>query len=83
MGPGARQDTLDDYFGDSNWKKTVRLGSTMLCKLKEALPKCAEHQVALDELKEGLSEEYGAALKQWRTQVEIWENDVAQPNPFE
>jgi len=55
----------------------------MLRKLKEALPKRAEHQVALDELEEGLNEEYGAALEQWRTQVEIWENDVAQPNPFE
>lgn len=21
MGPGARQDTLDDHFGDWNWKK--------------------------------------------------------------
>lgn len=27
MGPGARRDTLDDYFGDSNWKKVVGLGS--------------------------------------------------------
>jgi hypothetical protein len=26
MGPGARRDTLDDYFGDSNWKKVVTLG---------------------------------------------------------
>jgi len=28
MGPGARRDTLDDYFGDSNWKKTVGLGTS-------------------------------------------------------
>ncbi|KAG1720010.1 hypothetical protein EDB19DRAFT_1898572 [Suillus lakei] len=26
MGPGARQDTLDDYFRDSKWKKVVGLG---------------------------------------------------------
>jgi len=25
MGPGSRQDTLDDHFGDRNWKKTVGL----------------------------------------------------------
>src|SRR5262245_54175301 len=26
MGPGKRRDTLDDHFGDWNWKKTVSMG---------------------------------------------------------
>lgn len=26
MGPGLRQDTLDDHFGDWNWKKVTALG---------------------------------------------------------
>lgn len=26
MGPGNRHDTLDDHFGDWNWKKTTMLG---------------------------------------------------------
>ena len=26
MGPGSRRDTLDDHFGDRNWKKIVGLG---------------------------------------------------------
>lgn len=26
MGPGSRRDTLDDHFGDWNWKKVVGLG---------------------------------------------------------
>jgi hypothetical protein len=55
----------------------------MLRKLKDALPERAEHQAALDELEEGLKGEYGAALEQWREQVERWENDITQPNPFE
>ena len=25
MGPGSRRDTLDDYFGDWNWKKIVNM----------------------------------------------------------
>jgi hypothetical protein len=29
MGPGSRRDTLDDHFGDSNWKKTCTLGMHM------------------------------------------------------
>ena len=30
MGPGHRRDTLDDYMGDWNWKKLVRLGVFLL-----------------------------------------------------
>jgi hypothetical protein len=26
MGPGSRRDTLDDHFGDMNWKKICDLG---------------------------------------------------------
>ena len=26
MGPGSRRDTLDDHFGDWNWKKMIKLG---------------------------------------------------------
>ncbi|KAG1787612.1 uncharacterized protein HD556DRAFT_1434387 [Suillus plorans] len=66
MRPGARWDTLDDFFGDWNWKKVVSLGTTMQRKLKEAVPQCAYHQAALNDLEEGLQEEL---------QVEAWEND--------
>ncbi|KAJ8581383.1 hypothetical protein M405DRAFT_854827 [Rhizopogon salebrosus TDB-379] len=55
----------------------------LLRKLKDALPERMDHQVALEELEEGLKGEYGAALEQWREQVEAWENDTTQPNPFE
>ena len=27
MGPGSRQDTLDDHFGNMNWKKICGLGN--------------------------------------------------------
>jgi hypothetical protein len=26
MGPGHHQDTLDDHFGDGNWRKTTSMG---------------------------------------------------------
>jgi hypothetical protein len=26
MGPGSRRDTLDDHFGDWNWKKIIKMG---------------------------------------------------------
>ena len=27
MGPGSRRDTLDDHFGDYNWRKITNLGT--------------------------------------------------------
>jgi hypothetical protein len=27
MGPGSRRDTIDDHFGDWNWKKSINMGS--------------------------------------------------------
>jgi hypothetical protein len=29
MGPGSRRDTLDDHFGDMNWKKVCNLGKCL------------------------------------------------------
>ncbi|KAG1842059.1 hypothetical protein F4604DRAFT_1884809 [Suillus subluteus] len=83
MGPGARRDTLDDYFGDSNWKKVVGLGHAMLHKIKNAFPERENHCEAFEDLDDGLRGEYGPTLKQWREQVEAWEYDPTQPNPFE
>ena len=31
MGPGTRRNTLDDHFGDWNWKKTIKLGMSFIC----------------------------------------------------
>jgi hypothetical protein len=28
MGPGSRRDTLDDHFGDWNWKRVTQLGAS-------------------------------------------------------
>lgn len=55
----------------------------MLRKMKEALPERVNQQTALNDLAEGLKEDYGGILDQWRTQVEAWEDDPLQPNPFE
>ena len=30
MGPGSRRDTLDDHFGDYNWRKVTNLGKHSL-----------------------------------------------------
>jgi len=30
MGPGHRRDVLDDHFGDINWQKTTKMGSSLI-----------------------------------------------------
>ncbi|KAG1788560.1 uncharacterized protein HD556DRAFT_1447770 [Suillus plorans] len=83
MGPGSRRDTLDDHFGDWNWKKSVGLGATLLRKMNEANEEHQAHASAFEELNEALAPETTAG---WRACVEHWEenpNDASVPNPFE
>ena len=37
MGPGARQDTLEDHFGSGNWQKTVGLGKSTQTAVSDTL----------------------------------------------
>lgn len=55
----------------------------MLRKMKDALPELSEHEAALDDLEEGLKEEYSDALSRWKGEVKAWERDPSQPNPYE
>jgi hypothetical protein len=38
MGKAHRQETLDDYMRDSNWKKTVGIGPFLLGKIRSISP---------------------------------------------
>ncbi|KAI0702783.1 hypothetical protein C8T65DRAFT_579081 [Cerioporus squamosus] len=79
MGPGSRSDGLDDSFGHQNWSKTIKFASTMLNKIKLAVPQRNTHAVAF--------QQYNAALPQedtakWTELVTAWEGDPSKPNPF-
>ena len=37
MGPGHRRDTLDDHFGDGNWRKTTTMGEPQFCNLESVV----------------------------------------------
>ncbi|KAG2746814.1 hypothetical protein P692DRAFT_20738788, partial [Suillus brevipes Sb2] len=80
MGPGTRRDTLDDHFGDWNWKKVTALGRTMLKKIVEAVKWAREHSEALAELEKTIQP---ALIAEWKAEVEAWEEDNSCPNPFE
>lgn len=51
--------------------------------MKEALPECAEHSDALNQLEDGLRVDYADVLQKWKEQVEGWEADSSMPNPYE
>ncbi|KAG1743664.1 uncharacterized protein EDB91DRAFT_1236671 [Suillus paluster] len=71
MGPGSRRDTFDDHFGDWNWKCVVQLANTVEQK--------ANHQRKLLELESCLQTQ---DISEWRIDIEAWELDRMQPNPF-
>ncbi|KAG1790740.1 hypothetical protein EV424DRAFT_1476101 [Suillus variegatus] len=80
MGPGSRRDTLDDHFGDWNWKKIMVLGRTLLRKISDAVKWKKEHGDGLAELERTIQP---MLILQWRKEVEAWEEDGSQRNPFE
>ncbi|KAG1775873.1 hypothetical protein EV702DRAFT_972290, partial [Suillus placidus] len=80
MGPGARHDTLDNHFSDWNWKKVTMLGQSMLRKVKEASRRAKLHQEELNKLQQSIP---ASSLSMWKLEIEAWEEDNAQPNPFE
>ncbi|KIM66480.1 hypothetical protein SCLCIDRAFT_21951 [Scleroderma citrinum Foug A] len=83
MGPGHHRDTLDDYLGDWNWKKLIRLGPSILRRIKEAIPERNDHLEDFEELTRSLGVKFPNQVAKWKRQVEEWESDSMKPNPFE
>ncbi|KAG2108875.1 hypothetical protein DEU56DRAFT_874521 [Suillus clintonianus] len=78
MGPGCRRDTLDDHFGDWNWKKTVGLGASLLLKIKDALAERAEHKMAFEEFDTAITPDHRSA---WLAEMEVWEVNPNDTTP--
>jgi hypothetical protein len=96
MGPGSRRDTLDDHFGDMNWKKVCDLGlsSSLLLSLpiltdKSGASLLCKIALAVPERNEHvhafheLSDSLPDSTAKWRDDVEAWEKDKMNPNLFE
>ncbi|KAG2046731.1 hypothetical protein BDR06DRAFT_1014480 [Suillus hirtellus] len=82
MGPGSQRDTLDDHFGDFNWKKVTNIGISLLQKLKAAIPEHNQHQHDFNEFNETLITEHTEEVAMWKQGVEKWEADMSATNPF-
>ncbi|KAJ7866049.1 hypothetical protein B0H14DRAFT_3084255 [Mycena olivaceomarginata] len=85
MGPGSREDTIDDLCGFSNWRKTVDLGNSLLRKMVLAIPQAMIHSRAFHAFTDGLKSAHEPDLREWETTIRAWEADPlnAATNPFE
>ncbi|KAJ7727865.1 hypothetical protein B0H14DRAFT_3518738 [Mycena olivaceomarginata] len=84
MGPGSREDTIDDLCGFSNWKKTVDLGNSLLRKMVLALPQAMIHSCAFHSFTTGLREGHEEDLGKWEMMVRDWEMDNEDSeNPYD
>ncbi|KAJ7620530.1 hypothetical protein DFH06DRAFT_1273758 [Mycena polygramma] len=79
MGPGSRQDTLDDILGAHNYRKTLALGRILLKRLLEALKQSVKHRRALDAFTEGLESAQPGITAQWAEVEEAWQADRRKP----
>ncbi|KAJ7874256.1 hypothetical protein B0H13DRAFT_2348668 [Mycena leptocephala] len=86
MGPGSREDTIDDLCGFSNWKKTVDLGNSLLRKLVLALPQAMMHSRVFHAFTEGLRDGHEKELQDWEKTVRAWEENPLEftgANPYD
>ncbi|KAK0462322.1 uncharacterized protein EV420DRAFT_1734532 [Desarmillaria tabescens] len=82
MGPGSRQDTHDDHFGDYNWRKIVIMAQTLCEKFRDAFKARVEHVAEFISYEDALQSKHADAIIQWCSMVLTWEQDCSQPNPF-
>ncbi|KAJ7180060.1 hypothetical protein C8R43DRAFT_871124 [Mycena crocata] len=83
MGPGSRENTIDDFCGFANWRKTVGLGNSLLRKMVLSIPKAMLHNRAFHAFSEGLKEGHLEELIQWEQSVRAWEQDHTKPCPYD
>ncbi|KAJ8487283.1 hypothetical protein ONZ45_g14392 [Pleurotus djamor] len=78
MGPGAREETLNQHWGHWNWQKLIGLGYLLAKRLKTAAKerRIQEESFAVFSLKQGTQ------IKEWAKMVEDFEKDGSKPNPY-
>ncbi|KII83256.1 hypothetical protein PLICRDRAFT_119572 [Plicaturopsis crispa FD-325 SS-3] len=82
MGPGARSDTLDDFFQYDNYKKLTGLGDRLLRRLLEAIPEAISRLEEFEAFDKMLREHRPREVEDWVRMVEEWEEDHDLPCPY-
>ncbi|KAJ7799448.1 hypothetical protein B0H14DRAFT_3886073 [Mycena olivaceomarginata] len=82
MGPGSRQDTLDDFWHYWNWTKVVVLnlvGETLRQRLIKARKELARQKEGLEEFSKAQQGEVSA----WKKAVDDFETGASAVSPYE
>ncbi|KAL1947382.1 hypothetical protein VTO73DRAFT_14343 [Trametes versicolor] len=82
MRPGARWETIDDFCGFANWRKTTQFGDDLLRLLIEAVPTAIEHREHFAAFDRRLRQERPADVSNWEKMLRNWESDHKKPNPY-
>ncbi|KAL0954278.1 hypothetical protein HGRIS_005406 [Hohenbuehelia grisea] len=82
MGPGSRQDTLDDFCGFANWKKTIGLGTSLLRRMVEAVPNYMQLTWNFRGLDDHLRLEHPEVVDEWSETLAKWQEDPGNENPY-
>ncbi|RDX40751.1 hypothetical protein OH76DRAFT_1459407 [Lentinus brumalis] len=81
MGPGSREDTLNDIFGDQNHQKVTRMPALLLKRIKLAVPEREKHVAAYAEFTRALPR---VDTEKWEAMVTTWEAaPTTAPNPYD
>ncbi|KAI0056201.1 hypothetical protein BV25DRAFT_1921198 [Artomyces pyxidatus] len=83
MGPGARHDTLDDHCGHANWRRVVKMGSSIVRRMKSAVVNAAEHVEVFEQFMSHLMAERPEQVQEWVFLVERWDAKDYRENPYE
>ncbi|KAF8993591.1 hypothetical protein BDZ89DRAFT_972725 [Hymenopellis radicata] len=84
MGPGSRQDTLDDIFGAHNIRTILSFGRVLLIRLADAVKEARVHAAEFTQFDAGMIIFCTMdVVDGWLMEVRAWERDHDQPCPFE
>ncbi|KAJ7494547.1 hypothetical protein B0H11DRAFT_2155926 [Mycena galericulata] len=79
MGPGSRQDTLEDHWAHWNWVKLIGLGILLRKRLLNAVSERNFQEDSLATFTENQAEH----IPEWKAMVDAWDADHSKPNPYE
>ncbi|KAJ7784055.1 hypothetical protein B0H14DRAFT_2630667 [Mycena olivaceomarginata] len=79
MGPGSRQDTLDDFWHYWNWNKVLGMGLTLRKRFLKATKERAKQQDGLMEFSRHQEE---ADMAAWKNSVDDFKSEASSVNPY-
>ncbi|KAF8133498.1 hypothetical protein K438DRAFT_2128575 [Mycena galopus ATCC 62051] len=79
MGPGSRQDTLDDFWHYWNWNKVVGMGGMLRKRFLKATDELGRQNAAFEEF----TAAQAADAPTWKKAVDDFESGAPVVNPYE